>query len=208
LLQLSYRIENIINEDHLQIKQLIYNKVEVSSFDLDILSPVDRLKFDSFLSEKRRSEFYFTRVLLLDFETEIQIRYKPSGKPVINDGHISVSHSKNIIIIGFSTEHNLGVDIEFMKEKIHRIKHKFLAPFELRTFNTNDLNILTIIWSIKEAVYKLEDIEGLRFKDDMVVNLIGEEGLISVQKYGISHDYLFNCLVFNDYIITYCHLKD
>jgi 4'-phosphopantetheinyl transferase len=205
---LDFKIQNIVSKADLEIKELTYFDQDIDELDLSILSVNDRDKYDNFLSNKRRLEFYYTRRLLLEFNTEIIIEYKASGKPIINEGHISVSHSKNKIIIGLSEAHNLGIDIEFYKEKIHRIKHKFLAPFEIRNFDTSNTDILTIIWSIKEAVYKLEDIEGLRFKDDMIVNTIEKLGLISVEKNGLKHDYLFKCLRFKDYVITYCYLKD
>ena len=200
------KISNIIAENSLTIKQIIYEDCEIEQLDLSILTFEEEDKFDKFVSKNRKLEFYFTRLLLTSFNLKGQIRYGQNGKPFIEDGHISLSHSKNIILIAFSKTYQVGVDIEFYKEKIHRIKHKFLSSFELKKFDCENKEILTLIWSIKEAIYKIEDIPGLRFREDMSVQSIEDPGHIAIYKNGESHSYVFNYLKYNDYVITYCHL--
>src|SRR5690606_11931955 len=101
-------------------------------------------RYNTFISDKRRREFYFTRVLLRSFNLDLEIQYRSTGKPVINHGHISISHSRNTVIIGYSKAHVIGVDIEYYNPKIHKIKHKFLAKIEKERFDTDNEEVLTL----------------------------------------------------------------
>lgn len=203
---MKYEISDIINDDDLKIKQIVYFEGNLDGLDMTILSKEELLKLEGFHSENRKLEFYFTRLLLKEFKLGHLIRYKETGKPLLSEGHISLSHSKNIILIAYSKMYEIGIDIEFYKEKIARIKHKFLSPFELKIFNCEDIEILTLIWSVKEAIYKIEDIPGLRFKEDMSVQNISNPGKIAIYKNGESHIYEFKHLKFKEFVITYCHL--
>ena len=203
---MKYEINNIINESDLKIKQIVYSEVDIAQLDFKILSKGEKLKFDQFFSKNRKLEFYFSRLLLKDFNLDHLIEYKETGKPFLTEGFISLSHSKNVILIAYSKKYEVGIDIEFYKEKIHRIKHKFLSQFELKNWNCENIEILTMIWSIKEAIYKIEDIPGLRFREDMSVQSIDNPGYIAVYKNGESHNYEFNYLKYKEFIITYCHL--
>jgi phosphopantetheinyl transferase (holo-ACP synthase) len=201
---LSFEITHIISNESIQIKQIVYEELSIAELDLSILSPADFDKFCGFLSDKRKREFYFTRKLVSTFKEIEKIEYTPNGKPTTNTGHLSISHSKNFIIVAYSASSNLGIDIEFYKEKIHRIKHKFLAKNELKNMDTNDTAVLTIIWSIKEAIYKMEEIPGLRFKDDLIVTSLEHPSKIVVCKNKNREVYTFDYLIYNDFVITYC----
>lgn len=183
-----------------------YELSESSKLDFTLLTNEEIKKFKSFTSERRKHEFYYTRVLLKTFSSEFKIEYKSTGKPVIDDGHISISHSQTKVIIGYSREFLIGVDIEFIKPKIHRIKHKFLSRTEKNNLDIEDSLILTIIWSIKEAIYKMEDIPGLMFKDHIHIESINEPGEVKVKKNGQYHHYYFRQVIDKEYVITYCHL--
>jgi phosphopantetheinyl transferase len=178
----------------------------VNELDLSLLTEVELNRYKGFISDKRKREFFFTRVLLLSFGIDLEIKYRESGKPIINEGHISISHSRNTVIIGYSKEHLIGVDIEYFNPKIHRIKFKFLSEIEKERFDIEDEKTLTLIWSIKEAIYKMEDIPGLMFKEHILVHAIHDRGDVRVIKNGLEHDYLFDHLSYDKYVITYCYL--
>ena len=199
-------IRNIIDTNHILIKELKYENISVEEIDVSIFTEQDLQRFQGFISDKRKREFYFTRILLRSFNIDLEIQYRPTGKPIINNGHISISHSRNTIIIGYSKDHLIGVDIEYFNPKIHRIKYKFLAHTEIERFDIENELVLTLIWSIKEAVYKMEDIPGLMFKEHILVNTLSHRGDVQVLKNGIEHDYFFDYLVFKDFAITYCYL--
>lgn len=199
-------IRNIIDTDRILIKELKYENIAVEEIDISIFTEQDYQRFQGFISDKRKREFYFTRVLLRSFNIDLEVHYRPTGKPIINEGHISISHSRNTVIIGYSKDHVVGVDIEYFNPKIHRIKYKFLADIEIERFDIENEQVLTLIWSIKEAVYKMEDIPGLLFKEHILVHTLSHRGDVRVLKNGVEHDYFFDYLVFKDFAITYCYL--
>ncbi|MEX1001505.1 MAG: 4'-phosphopantetheinyl transferase superfamily protein [Crocinitomicaceae bacterium] len=205
-MDLHYQVHTIIATDEIIIKQLKYDEVAPETFDLSILSVEDRKKYEGFISDKRRREFYFARTLLRSFDVKVELFYRSTGKPLINEGHISISHSRNTIIVGYSKQHYIGVDIEYFNPKIFRIKNKFLAEPEKNNFDIEDQKILTLIWSIKEAIYKMEDIPGLLFREHICVTALNGEGEVNVFKNGLSHHYTFKYLTFDDFVITYCYL--
>lgn len=203
---MSHQIKDIVHSEQLHLKQIEYEEVPIDSLKLDILTAEEQEKFKTFRSDRRRREFYFTRLLYLSFHLNQTIDYKPTGKPYIKDGFISFSHSQNIIIAGYSKQHELGIDIEFYKQKIERVAHKFIHPKEERLIATDRIKNLTNIWSLKEAIYKLEDIPGLRFKEDMQVLNFSPGGKIVVHKNNTEHVYRFSTLFFSDFLITYSYL--
>jgi len=203
---LTHQITDIVHSEQIHLKQIEYEDIPIAALNLDILTRDELEKFKQFKSDRRRREFYYTRVLFLSFNLAQKIIYKPTGKPTLEKGYISFSHSKNIIIAGFSQLYELGVDIEFFKEKIERIAHKFIHESEEPLLGKNRITNLTNIWSLKEAIYKLEDIPGLRFKEDMQVQNFSPKGKIVVHKNNTVHTYRFSTLFYPDYLITYSFL--
>jgi phosphopantetheinyl transferase len=81
-------------------------------------------------------------------------------KPYLPDEayHFSISHCGDYAAAIVSTQQRVGIDIEIVTEKVHRIKHKFLHPQELRWVNSflpeQQTLLLTLLWSAKEALFK------------------------------------------------------
>ena len=71
------------------------------------------------------------------------------------DYEISVTHSFPFAALAIS-KNKVGIDIKPFNSKIKRIQHKFLMEEE-STFIEKDKEIayLTIIWSLKESLYKI-----------------------------------------------------
>ncbi len=72
--------------------------------------------------------------------------------------HFSISHCSNYAAAIVSSSHRVGIDVELITPKLEKIKRKFLHPEELRFVNAQlpaqQLNLLSILWSAKEAMYK------------------------------------------------------
>lgn len=200
---MTYKLDTILSREEILIKRLDYSFCEIDSLDLSVLSENELYKFNHFLSDKRRLEFYFTRLLVRSFELKSEVHYLETGKPVLEDGHISISHSQQTIIVAYSKLYFIGVDIEYYKEKIHRIKHKFLADDEYVLLETNDLKELTSIWSIKEAVYKLMNLPGLLFNENIIVKSTKNKPILEISINNKSSIYPFEIIRFEDYLITY-----
>lgn len=163
--QMNYWIEEIEKTKHVHIKMLRYRHDVDHGVEDRMFSAEDLVKFKSYKSKKRRLEFYFTRVLWKSFEIQEEILYKKTGKPILKQGFVSISHSHDCIAITYSRTIEMGVDIEPISEKIRKVKHKFSHPEE----NFDSLVDLTKSWCIKEAVYKLLDMYDVIFMDDILV---------------------------------------
>lgn len=132
------------------------------------------IRLNAMKSELHQRAFLSVRKLLQEAGyTDFELFYDKSGKPFLKDGkHISISHSHEFSAIVLSDE-NIGIDLEMQREKIIRIAEKFAdEPFVFAVReNTGDfVRKLTVIWGVKEAVFKIRNEEGISFKDHIQVN--------------------------------------
>ena len=143
----------------------------------DLLEPLN-LKQESLSrvlsmkSELHQRGFLSVRHLLREFGyTDQDLFYDDKGKPHLKDGkQISITHSFNFsgVIIG-DTE--IGIDIEMQRDKIAVIAHKFV-DYEFNYLDKTAkeyIQKLTVVWCIKESLYKLYGTRGLSFKQHCLV---------------------------------------
>lgn len=106
---------------------------------------------------KKLAEYLMVRKMLKSKLPTHKILYKAIGQPYLQpqNAFISISHSFPFAALAIS-EKRVGIDMEKIQQKILRVKHKFLHPTEHDwTENKNEVDFLTIIWAVKEALYKL-----------------------------------------------------
>jgi phosphopantetheinyl transferase len=124
-----------------------------------------------------------------------------NGKPFLNNHiHLSVSHSNNLAGILISST-NCGMDIEKINEKVVRVRDKFLNENERNMFSA-DKETLTLLWSSKESLYKLYNINGLDYKNTITIFTID----YSLQKITASVNNNTHTLYFEryeDYFLTF-----
>lgn len=151
----------------------------------DLLQPLD-LKPQSLervlgmKSELHQRGFLSVRHLLREFGyTDQDLFYDDNGKPHLKDGkHISITHSftfSGVIV----SDKEVGIDIEMQRDKIAIIAHKFVDyEFNYLDKSAEDyINKLTVIWGIKESLYKLFATPGMLFKEHfLVIPFTVEEG--------------------------------
>jgi phosphopantetheinyl transferase len=108
--------------------------------------------FPNRLPNRRDIERFATFLLLKEAKLEDQLQYNEFGKPVLRDGRfISISHDKNLVGI-IIHEDEIGLDIQTVEERIHRIANKFCNEDELNQFQSTEER--TAIWCTKEAIFK------------------------------------------------------
>lgn len=173
---MTYILEEIVKNKDVTIKTLRYPDLDLSEVDLAIFNTQEQNEFNSFKSRKRQLEYYYARVLWMSFNQKEFIKYKSSGKPILNIGYISISHSHKQVAIALSLTKEVGMDLELESEKVRTIKSKYLHPTE----NYSSIKDLTKIWTIKEAIYKLYDSKLLFFKEHITVYKLGTTAEISV----------------------------
>lgn len=124
---------------------------------------------------KRTLHWLATRVLLRYLLQTDEFIYCPSdknGKPFLPDYpyEISLTHSFDYAGVMLSTKGECGMDLEIVKDKVLRIKEKFLKPQELSFIQSeNEILQLYACWCAKEAVYKLQGNRGVSFLQDMTI---------------------------------------
>ena len=104
-------------------------------------------------------------------EIEIADTRKPylPGEPY----HFSISHCGNFAAAIVSDKNRVGVDVEMVTPRMHDIAHKFLNNDEKTLLEQYEvitqvhLELLTIIWSAKESIYKWYGAGEMDFKRHM-----------------------------------------
>ena len=124
------------------------------------------------LNQKREIETKGKQYLINHLlNKEIEIQYDENGKPyLLNEyKHISITHSHDKIAIIINDFEKTGIDIELIRDKVLKIKHKFLAESELINAE-NDPEKLLIYWGAKESLYKIYGLKELDFIKNLYIN--------------------------------------
>ncbi|TPD65466.1 4'-phosphopantetheinyl transferase superfamily protein [Flavobacterium microcysteis] len=131
-------------------------------------------RLQSMKSEVHQRAFLSVRKLLQEAgHNDLQLHYDEFGKPHLeNETHISITHSFDFSAIILSDE-NVGIDIELRREKVILIAEKFVDESEFRFLDKEKkedyVSRLTVIWGIKEAIFKIRNEKGISFKDHIFV---------------------------------------
>jgi len=123
-------------------------------------------------SEIHQRGFLSVRHLLAEFGySDTDLFYDSNGKPHLKDGkYISISHSFTFSAVAISND-LIGVDVEKQRPKIGIIAHKFIG-YEQDYLNkeaSGYINKLTVIWCVKESLYKLFARPGMLFREHFLV---------------------------------------
>ncbi len=122
----------------------------------------------------RKREWLRARILMSTMKLSTELSYTEHGKPFYPNGpKISLTHSKDYIAIITHPTSEVGIDVQEIVEKVARIKHKFCNAQELEWAKTTE--DFTLIWSAKEAVFKIKE-RNVLFKEDILV-LPADSGL-------------------------------
>ena len=157
-----------------QTKIYIWNITETfqTLFDAVILNEKSQIRLASMKSEMHQRGFLSVRKLLQEAGfSDHDLDYDSFGKPHLNNGkHISITHSHYFSAIIISNE-NCGIDMEMLREKIIKIAPKFIQSENafLDDNSPDYIQKLTIIWGIKEAIFKIRNEVGISFKDNISV---------------------------------------
>ena len=104
--------------------------------------------------------------------------------------YFSISHTIHYAVVGIGFQ-RIGVDIEFYRPKVLNIKSKFINIKEKYFMNSDDVKVITRLWTCKEAIYKCLFKNKLSLKEEIVLEKFDMQS-----KYGHGQVYL------NDKIIS------
>ena len=156
-----YRIEN---DDEFYIQGIDFTEYDRTAYD-NILNPVKKRQW---LASR-----YWIKKISNQHRT-LYLQKTELGKPQITNikAHVSISHSQDCIAIRWSESHEVAIDIEFIQEKIYRIRSKFLHRDDILA---EDIETLALIWSSKETIYKyFHSKELYSFKEQIAIKEIGD----------------------------------
>ena len=141
-------------------------------FDQVLLTDTNLIRLNNMKSEMHQRGFLSVRMLLQSAGySDNDLYYDEFGKPHLSNGkHISVTHSFGFSSIIISNK-NTGIDIELQREKILLIADKFIdTEFDFLEKDADDyIRKLTVIWGIKESIFKIQNEVGISFKDHISV---------------------------------------
>lgn len=114
--------------------------------------------------------------------------------------HISISHTKGYAALILSDAEEVGIDIEYLSDRVERIAPRFIRYDEHAETTLQKL----LLWSAKETVYKLFSEDALGFFDMRLLTFA--DGLMRVEniKRKIIVDVCYETT--DDYVLTYAVL--
>ena len=138
------------------------------------LNPEENRYYNTLRSDLRKKHWLSYRNIISELvENEaVDLFYDGFGKlhPVNRNYHLSVTHSGIFSAAIVSLEKPVGIDIEMLKDRIERVKERFLSEDERASIgNQNRLEKLYVYWGAKESLYKLYGKPEVEFGKDILV---------------------------------------
>ena len=147
--------------------------------DLNVWSKDDLHRLTQMENPARRIQWLATRFILKDkLGATTPLHKNKQGKPQLDQGFISLSHSKECAAVVFDQNHEVGVDVEEIGEKVKRVAKKFLTDEEfiiLEGYGGDESLQLTKAWTAKEVVFKWFGHGELPFREAIQIQNITED---------------------------------
>lgn len=145
--------------------------------------------FNLITNEGRKKQWIATRLALseLDQSQNLVIAHNNDRSPYLNDTRfsISISHTQNFVAVILGKGQNLGVDIEQINPRIYKIRHKFCSDAENKYLTDDELLLprLYVIWSAKEALFKIYGKGNLDFRKNLSIEpfIFNPPGILKTQ---------------------------
>lgn len=157
----------------------VSDSVETLYLLLEEDAPVEIEKYHP----NKKIEFLASRILMRRLCEYLKVPYQgmwkdECGKPHLlkSQCHISISHSYPYVVCMVDQQQPCGIDIEAPREKLIRIKNKFLNHSEQIVLERN-IDLLCQYWCAKESLYKLYGRKNLSFAKDININMVADNML-------------------------------
>ncbi len=181
-------------------------------FRLAKLKDISLARLEKMKSESHQKGFLAVRMLLQYIGySDFDLYYDEFGKPhlkteekgIKEELHISISHSFDFSSICISKSKPVGIDIEIVKPKILKIAPRFMDVNHLKELSETDkIQKATIIWGIKESIFKIKNEKGISFP-----NHIFESPFCSITETNCTAELRFNNIK-EEFHIQYYQLED
>ncbi|MEL6123128.1 MAG: 4'-phosphopantetheinyl transferase superfamily protein [Bacteroidota bacterium] len=169
-----------IDESH----DYFLTKLTDSGIDLQVIDGWHPERQREWLAGRHLIQEYINHPLL-----NLQISDQ-TGKPYfpgVGD-YFSLSHSGRYVALACSSVF-VGCDIQIYSKTLERIQRKFCSPSEIEQVrqSVQSIDPLHLIWTAKEAMYKALGQRGVRFREDITLDLDKEAG--EILHGGMSHQF-------------------
>ncbi|RLD62819.1 MAG: hypothetical protein DRJ01_05360 [Bacteroidetes bacterium] len=177
------------------------------------LNKCEQKYFDKLTNQNRKFEFITTRILLNKLLSDKKtITYNKNGKPFLSDDSykISISHSKKMVTIILSKDHEVAIDVEnVLSERVNKVSSKFLSEKEQKLIKSeNKTTQLFIYWCAKETLYKIFNKKNLNFKENIFIepfNLKKEDSFVGkIITQELTDKFSLNYFFLDNFVIVWC----
>lgn len=123
---------------------------------------------------RRREHLAWRRIVRQELGTNIAIDYNDVGAPTVDtpNTYISVSHGADMVAVAIADE-TVGVDIEALDRNFDRVKSRYMSDLESAISDHKDW--AAMVWSAKEAIYKLYGRREVDLMDDIHITAYNPE---------------------------------
>lgn len=157
------------------------------------LMPLDRqIEYYQMIKEEDKINCILAFLMIKNYYltagySELNFLYNANGKPYIENNPIffNISHSKNIVAVGFDHKNELGIDIEKIEDIDNDIINILYSNIEKEKYKNIllDKNIFYKAWTMKESYAKMLGL-GLYF-DFTSISLNLDENISKLNVYYI-----------------------
>ena len=132
------------------------------------LSSTSRELLKNRKSRIHKLQFLSVRAILIEIGyADDNLSYQDNVPTLDDSKKISISHS-NLFSCVIISDLKVGIDVQEINHKINTIAKKFIG-YETSYLDLDDFKSMTIIWNIKESIYKIANINGLDYKTHSLV---------------------------------------
>jgi len=125
----------------------------------------------------------------------VEIMHDQDGAPFIDGGpHISISHARHMVAVAVDPCHSIGIDVEQERTaQLRRVADRVLSPDELAIYGAEP-HLLTLAWTLKEALYKAAGVPGADWRTDLQLPLTpdGREAIACGRRATVIHTARFD----------------
>ncbi len=168
--------------DDLRKYIFVYNPekgVEIALYPVDkshllnpsFLSRMDRERFELINHTQKRAEFLASRFALSYLVPNYSLTYEDRRPDLDSGEHVSLTHCTKYGGAMYGHDKRVGLDVELHRPELMKIARKFVRIDEKRfIIPGEELFFYQILWSAKEALFKLCHNANLDQKEDLNVD--------------------------------------
>lgn len=145
---------------------------------------VDKERLEKINHTQKRAEFLASRFALNFLVPNYELSYDDRRPDLVSGEHVSLTHCTKYGGAMYGHNKRVGLDVELHRPELIKISRKYVRIDEKRyIIPGEELFFFQILWSAKEALFKLWKKGNVYFREDLKVEsfIMAEEGETSAQ---------------------------